>query len=154
MHASGEIKAKVWYKEKTKIPLKQTVKEKTGNAENKYKIKFNNFQINLYKTLSKFKKYDTIVTSNKIKIFSKFYMPFEIIKVTNEEFVENQITYGNEEAKAMGIEILSEKIEKSIKDPENILQKYENTYAENDYIDVEVVYEVLENVGTKEKIVF
>ena len=78
----------------------------------------------------------------------------EIIKITNEEFVENQITYGNEEAKAMGIEILSEKIEKSIKDPENILQKYENTYAENDYIDVEVVYEVLENVGTKEKIVF
>ena len=154
VHASGEIKAKVWYKETTKIPLKQTIKEKTGNQENKYKIKFNNFEINLYKTLSKFEKYDTIETSNKIKIFSNIYLPIEIIKITNNEFVEKEITYGNEEAKQIGIEELSEKIEGNIENKENILQKYENAYASDDYIEVELTYEVIENIGTKEKIVF
>ena len=154
VHASGEIKAKIWYKEKMRIQLTQTVKEKTGNQENKYKIKFNNFQINLYKTLSKFEKYDTIDTSNRIKIFSNFYLPVEIIKTTNYEIVENEITYGNEEAKQIGVDVLSKKIEDSIANPKNILQKYENAYAGDGYIDVEVTYEVLENIGTKEKIVF
>ena len=41
VHASGEIVAKVWYKEKIKMPLTQTITEKTGNEENKYKIKIN-----------------------------------------------------------------------------------------------------------------
>lgn len=154
VHASGEIKAKVWYKDSIKIPLKQVIKEKTGNQEKKYKIKFNKFEINLYKTLSKFKKYDTIETNNKLKIFSNIYVPIEIIKITNNEIFEKEITYGNDEAKQIGIEKLSNKIESNIENKENILQKYEKAYVNNDYIEVELTYEVIENIGTKEKIVF
>lgn len=154
IHASGEIKAKVWYKDSIKIPLKQVIKEETGNQEKKYKIKFNNFEINLYKTLSKFKKYDTIETKNKLKIFSNIYVPIEIIKITNNEIIEREITYGNEEAKQIGIEKLRSKIESNIENKENILQKYEKAYVNNDYIEVELTYEVIENIGTKEKIVF
>ncbi len=154
VHASGEIVAKVWYKEKIKMPLTQTITEKTGNEENKYKIKINNFQIFFYKTLSNFKKYDTIETSKKLKIFSEFYLPIELIKITNYELIEKEKTYGNEEAKQKALEELSEKIESKIENKDNILQKYENTYAGNGYIDLELTYEVLENIGTKEKIVF
>ena len=154
VHAEGEIKAKVWYTEKTQVPLKQVVEKDTGNIENKYKIKINNFTINLFKTLSKFEKYDTIEASNKLKIFSNFYLPIELIKVTNKEKLEEKITYGTEEAKQIGIQKASEKIEDELQDDVEVLQKYINTYENKDYIEVEVTYEVLENIGTKEKIVF
>lgn len=154
VHAEGEVQAKVWYTEKEQIPLNQVIESNTGNIENKYKIKINNFQINLFKTLSKFEKYDTIETCNQIQIFSNFYLPIELIKITNTEKVENEITYGIEEAKAIGIEKVSKKIEEQLGDSPNILQKYKNAYAGEGYVEVEVTYEVLENIGTKEKIVF
>ena len=74
--------------------------------------------------------------------------------ITNTEKIEEKITYGIEEAKQIGIDKASEKIEQKLPNKENILQKYENSYAGEDYVDVEVTYEVLENIGTKEKIVF
>ena len=46
------------------------------------------------------------------------------------------------------------KIEKEIENKQNILNKNVNVYQNEDSIDVYVTYEVLENIGTKEKIVF
>lgn len=154
VHANGEVQGKVWYTQKEQVPLNQVVERLTGNEEQKYKIKINNFTINLFKTLSKFEKYDTIEASNKLKIFSNFYLPIELIKVTNKEKLEEKITYGTEEAKQIGIQKASEKIEDELQDDVEVLQKYVNTYENKDYIEVEVTYEVLENIGTKEKIVF
>lgn len=154
MHAEGEVKAKVWYTEKIKTPLKQVIESDTGNIEEKYKIKINNFTINFFKTLSKFEKYDTIETCNQIKIFSNFYLPIELIKITNSEKREDEITYGPEEAKQISIDKACEKIEDELDGNPEVLQKYINTYVNNDYVEAEVTYEVLENIGTKEKIVF
>ena len=154
VHAEGEVVAKVWYSQKERIPLNQVVERNTENVENKYKIKLNNFSINLFKTLSKFEKYDTIEASKKLKIFSNLYLPIELIKITNTEKIEEKITYGIEDAKQIGVNKASEKIEQKIQNKENVLQKYQKSYAGEDYIDVEVTYEVLENIGTKEKIVF
>ena len=149
VHAEGEVKAKVWYTEKEKVALNQVIEEKTGNTEEKYKIKINNFTINLFKTLPKFEKYDTIETCNSVKIFSNFYLPIELVKITNSEIVEKQITYGTEEAKQLSVQKACKKIEEKLQDNPEVLQKYVNTNVE-----AEVTYEVLENIGTKEKIVF
>lgn len=154
VHSEGEVKAKVWYTEKEQVTLDQVVERDTGNSEQKYKIKINNFTINLFKTLSKFEKYDTIETCNQIKIFSNFYLPIELIKLTNMEKAEEKITYGIEEAKQISIQEASKKIEKRLQNNQEILQKYVNTYVNSDYVEAEVTYEVLENIGTKEKIVF
>ena len=54
VHAQGDIEAKVWYTKSTKILYNTTERNETGNVENKYKIKFNNFEINLSKRVSKF----------------------------------------------------------------------------------------------------
>ena len=76
VHAKGQIQAKVWYTKHKKIKYNATEKEETGNIENQYEIKFNNFKINLHKKLSKFKIYDTIETESKFKLFSDFYSLF------------------------------------------------------------------------------
>ncbi len=49
---------------------------------------------------------------------------------------------------------MEESIEKEIENKQNILNKNVNVYQNEDSIDVYVTYEVLENIGTKEKIVF
>ena len=59
-----------------------------------------------------------------------------------------------EEAKNIGIEDAKNKLNEQIEDLNNILSTQINTNTTNEYIEVEVTYEVLEDIGTKEKIVF
>ena len=154
VHARGEIEAKVWYTKNKKIPYKLTDTEYTGEEENKYRIKFGNFEINFPKKYSKFKIYDTIETENKIRLFSDLYLPISIVKTTYKEKKEVKKSYTVEETKNIGIKELEEELEKEIENKDNIVNKNINTYEEEDGVQVYVTYEVLENIGTNEKIVF
>ena len=154
VHAKGEIQAKVWHTKYKNVPYHTTEKEETGNIEEKYAVKFNNFKINFHKGVSKFKIYDTIETENKMKLFSDFYLPISILKTTYKEVEEKQENYQKEEAENLGIEELQKELEDEIEEKESIVGKNINTYEKEDSIDVYVTYEVLENIGTKEKIVF
>ena len=154
VHAKGEIQAKVWHTKNKKILYNATEKTETGNIENKYQIKINNFEINLSKRLSKFKIYDTIVLENKFKIFSDFYLPISLVKITNKEIKEEQKNYNVEQAKDLGIEQLQAELNNEIENKEKIVNKIINTYEKEDGIEVYVTYEVLEDIGTNEKIVF
>ena len=154
VHAKGEIEAKVWYTKNKKIMYNTTERRETGEVENKYSLKFNNFKINLSKKLSKFQIYDTIETENKVRIFSNFYLPISLIKTTNQEVIEEQKTYDIEEAKNIGIQELEEELNNEIENKEAIVNKNVNTYVEDDGVNIYVTYEVLENIGTNEKIVF
>lgn len=154
VHAKGEIQAKVWHTKSKKIPYNSTERTETGKIENKYKIKINNFEINLSKRLSKFEIYDTIVMENKFKIFSDFYLPISLIKTTNKEVKEEQKKYEIEEAKNLGIEQLQDELNNEIENKEKIVNKIINTYEKEDGVEVYVTYEVLEDIGTNEKIVF
>ncbi len=154
VHAKGEIEAKVWHTKNIFIPYKTTETRETGNSENHYSIKFNNFEINLSKRVSKFKIYDTIVSEKKFRLFSNFYLPISIKKTTNKELINEEKTYEREEAKDLGIQQLSEELDKEIDDKTKIVNKHSNTYEKENGIEIYVTYEVLENVGTNEKIVF
>jgi len=154
VHANGEVTAKVWHTEKQKIELKQVIASKNGNSETKYSLRLNNFTINFYKTLSKFQKYDTIEENKKLKLFSDFYLPIELIKKTNYELIDEEISYEKEEAKKEAVNKAKEILDKQIENKENILNTYINYKETQDYIEAEVIYEVLEEIGTKEKIVF
>ena len=154
VHAKGEIEARVWYTMNKTIEYKTTEKRNTGNLETKYGIKFNNFKINFPKGVSKFKFYDTIETENKIKLFSDFYLPISVVKTTYQEYEEIEKTYSVEEAKQLGIQEIENELESQIENKENIVNKNINTYENENSIDIYVTYEVLEMIGTNEKIVF
>ena len=154
VHANGSVKAKVWYTQTEKVELKQVKSTRTGNIENKFSVNINNFIINFYKTLSKFEKYDTIEKKQKLKLFSDFYMPLEIINKTNYEVIEEEIEYSKEDAKHKAVEEAKNKLNEKIADKENLLNIYTNYAETNEYIEVQVTYEVLEEIGAKEKIVF
>lgn len=123
VHSLGEVKAVVQYTKTDKIYRKEEENIETGKKETKYKINFNKFQINFYKTLSKFKIYDTIEEEKKFKIFSNLYLPISVIKITNTELENNSKEYTEEEATEKGTKQLEEQIEKEIKDKQNIIRK-------------------------------
>lgn len=153
VHATGEVQAKVWYSQKVQIPLKQVKKVKTNNKQSVYSVMINNFKINLQKGVPKFENYDRIETSKKLKLFSDFYLPIEINKIIYEEYQNQEITYSLEEAKQIAINQANEALKEQIQGKQIINQKI-NTEQNSTNIEVEVIYEVLENIGTKEKIVF
>ena len=81
-------------------------------------------------------------------------MPISVVKTTHEEYGEVQKTYSMEEAKKIGIQEIEEELESQIENQENIVNKNINTYENENSIDIYVTYEVLETIGTNEKIVF
>ncbi len=95
VHGSGTVEALVQYKLKKKRYLTNIEEVETGASKKRYKININNFEINLYKSLPNFEKYDTINENNKVKIFSDFYLPIEIIKTTFLEKQEKEVTLRN-----------------------------------------------------------
>ena len=154
VHAKGEIEAKVWYTKYKNVSYNDTERSETGNTETKYAIKFNNFKINFSKGLSKFEIYDTIETERKMRLFSDFYLPISIVKTTYKEIEEKQKKYSIEEAKSIGVQELEQELNQEIENKEAIVNKNINTYEKEDSIDIYVTYEVIENIGTNEKIVF
>lgn len=149
----GEVTAKVWYSKKEKMDLKQVSVNRTGNEEKKYKIKLNNFEINLGKTLPKFKKYDTIYEDKKLKLFSDFYLPITLGISTYYEVEEKEEIYTKEEAKKVLAEKIKNELSEEIEKKENIKDIQINTNEGNGFVEVEVIYEVLESIGTEEKLI-
>ena len=148
----GEIKAKVWYSKKEKMELKQSSLSQTGNTYKNYCIKINNFRINLNKSLPKFEKYDTINEDKKLKLFSDYYLPITLGISTYYEMEEKQSIYTKEEAIEMLSEKLKNELSEEIENKENINDIKINTSENGAFVEVEVIYEVLESIGTEEKI--
>lgn len=154
VHAEADIFGKKSYSKEAKEYFVQNVKTKTGNEEEKNEICINNFIINFNKRLSKFENYDTISTRNKIKIFSDFYLPFEIKKTTFIEYKNEQKIFSEEE--------LINKIEKRLEEElesEFEISKYEDKYkkrdvytnVEDDGITLKLVYEIEQEIGAKDE---
>ena len=152
VHSLGEVEAIVKYGKTKKIPLKTIEKVATGKKETKYKLKISNFQINFYKTLSKFEIYDTIETEKKFKIFSNLYLPISITKITNQEQEKIEKSYTKEDAIQIGTTKLEKIIEDEIGTNKNIIDKKVDVIEIDNYIEVNVTYEVIENIGIQEKI--
>ncbi len=108
----------------------------------------------MFKTLSKFENYDTIVSNKKLKFFSDYYLPIELKVMQNLETKKQQIDYSVSEIKEIYIPKIEEEIENQIASKEKIVDKQVNIKEEKDYVDIEIIYEVLENIGAEEKIVF
>ena len=140
VHSLGEVEAIVKYSKTEKIPLKTIEKVATGKKETKYKLKISNFRINFYKTQKKF------------KIFSNLYLPISITKITNQEQEKIEKSYTKEDAIQIGTTKLEKIIEDEIGTNKNIIDKKVDVIEIDNYIEVNVTYEIIENIGIQEKI--
>ena len=143
----------IYFQKEKKEAFLQNQKIETGNMEIKREICINNFKINLNKRLSNFENYDTIYSNHRIKLFSNFYLPIEIKKITNTEIKNELVEHSESE--------LKDKIEKELE--EELEKEYNISNYENKNKDVEVnlepdgmrlklTYEIKEEIGTKVKL--
>ena len=89
---------------------------------------------------------------NKIKIFKNFYFPISITKITNKEQIKKIQNHTLNEAIEIGVEKLSKQIEEKIENKQNIKNKKVETEEGENLVIVNLIYEVLENIGKYEKI--
>ena len=151
VHASADITIRTWISEEKRAPLTQNIEEKTGKEENYYEISINNFKINFNKSLSKFENYDTIKSSNRLKLFNNFYLPIEITKVTNIEMKSEQIDYDINDLKDKTISEIKDSLNKKT-EGKDIVNENVITEEKNGFIEVKIIYEVLEKVGVEQKL--
>lgn len=152
VHAEATIYGKIIYEKEKKENFLQKEKVKTGNIEYKNKICINNFKINLGKGVSKFENYDTIMASKKIKLFSNFYFPIEIQKITNEEIILEEKEYKEEELKEkialeLETELENEYQLSNYKDENKKKEVVANSDASG--LTVKLIYEINEEIGIK-----
>ena len=112
-------------------------------------------EIILHVTPSKFtrsivKEYKKFVTNQPIIICSKGFEKDSL--KTLDEVIEEEKNYSKDEAKQIGIDNISKELKSQINNEKDIVNEYINTNESEEYIEVEVIYEVLENIGTEEKI--
>ena len=127
------------------------IQEKTGNQENFVEIYINNFKIFFNKGVPKFKKCDTIRTYKKMKLFSNYYIPIEIVKITNFEVNESFRIYAESEL----IEKITKELQNELNQNLNLrdfcnIQEEVTSETDENGVTVKVVYLTEEKIGTKE----
>ena len=150
VNAQADIYAKVWYTNEKTASLTEEYYTQTGNVENKYQIKINNFKINLNKGVSKFEKYDTMSSNNKIKLFSNLYIPVEIVKVSYLETKKHIKEYTIEEITNKLKKELEEELIKNLKlEEDKILEKNYTIYNDKNNVYMKLILVVEEEIGER-----
>ena len=116
--------AKVWVSSQEEGKYKEEYFEQMQGKYTNFRIKFNNFEINFNKRLPNFKKYDTIETSKKLKVFSNFYLPIELKKTIYKEKTLKYKEYTEEElSKNLHKKIKTKLLKENDIEEEKILQE-------------------------------
>jgi len=151
VHAMADIEIKKYAEKEGKENLVQEIEIKTGNEEKRVEINFHKFKINFNKRVSKFEKYDTIVTTKKLKFFSNYYLPIEVSKITNlETKLEHKEYTVPELTEKIKLE-LEQKLneELNLNNSDDIEENLE-VNVEGQEVYVKLIYTMYDKIGTKE----
>ena len=152
VRADGEITLKTTYVEKTKIPFEKDIITKTGNVEKSYKMKINNYTINLINKVTNFEKYDTITNEKVFSLFGQFKTPISLVIESFEEIKVDRIKYTRKQAEELGIISNNEKLKEIIPKEAERVNYYNNGWENEEYLEIETVVQCREKTGTYEKI--
>lgn len=151
INAQGEVFAKVWYKEDINIDFYEEKISYTGNEIKRFGTKLLNKKIFFGKLSTNYKEYDTIINESKLSVKGKEF-PITIYEYIIKEKVTTSINRTYDEAVKYANEVLDKNISIKFNQDTVILNKTNNITEYNGGINVELIYECLEQIGTKEKI--
>lgn len=155
VHAEAEILAKVWYTKEETADLIQEYNVDTGNEKNKYSLKINNFKINFNKGVPNFENYDTIESCKKLKLFSNYYIPIEIVKTTYKETKLEYKEYTIEElSNELQIKLKQELLEENGISEEDVIEIIPTVTQTQTSITVKLTCSTEEEIGTLEQLVY
>lgn len=139
------------YEKEKKEAFIQEISQRTGKEEKNVEIYIKNFKINFKKGVPKFENCDTIRTYKKVKLFSNYYIPIEIVNVTNFELEKSFKTYTEEELKSKLTKALQEELDQELAISEDTkIEKNVTSVTDETGVTVKVMYELEEKIGTKD----
>ena len=155
VNSRADIYAKITYSKSETRKLNVEEAKLTGNEHIQYKINLNNFKINLNKGVSNFENYDTIVANKNIKVFSNYYLPIQLEKITYKEKIFEEKQYTVEEI----TNELKTKLEKEILNTlnnqyEELIESTSAVEINNNEVTVIVNCVVEEKIGITKDLVF
>lgn len=149
--SDADIYAVSHYEKEKKEAFIQEISERTGKEEKNVEIYLNNFKINFKKGVPKFENCDTIRTYKKVKLFSNYYIPIEIVNVTNFELEKSFKTYTEEELKEKLTKALQDELNQELAISEDTkIEQNVTSVTDETGVTVKVMYELEEKIGTKE----
>lgn len=151
INADGEVLAKVWYFKTIQVPLKENKYEYTGNKETFYGTNLINKKVFLGKVSTNYEEYDTMLKENNLKVFNIF-LPIKIYEYTYYEKQTQNIDRTYEEALQYGLSIVEPMMLEQIPKQSQIVNKINNDVLVDNDLKIELIYECIEQIGTKEKI--
>lgn len=151
VNCDADIFAVSTYEKERKEAFIQQREERTGNVEKNVEIYIHNFKIFFKKGVTKFENCDTMKTYKKLKLFSNYYIPIEIVNITNYELEKSFKSYTEEELKEKITKVLQEefKQELELSDLSQVQQEV-TSVADSDGVTVKLKYIIEEKIGTKE----
>ena len=151
VNAQGEVLAKVWYKDNINVDFYEENIEHTGNETKIFGTNLINKKIFFGKLSTNYKEYDTIINESKLSV-KGHELPIVIYEYKIIEKETKSISRTYDEAVQYANEVLEMNISQEFNKDTVILNKNNNITQYNGGINVEVIYECLEQIGTKEKI--
>ncbi len=145
-HASAEIVGKIWYKFETVQELIFQEKVYTGNLKKEYYIQTNERKINLLKTSILYSNYDKISKVKELKIGEDFPSPLSMIEEEYREYILEERTLTEEEAKVILEAKIDEIIEQQLKDVEEIVDKNIQYEISENKMKANVIISTLERI--------
>ncbi len=151
VHADGEVYAKVWYSKIIQVPLKENKFIYTGNKEVFFGTKLINKKVFFGKVSTNYEEYDTMLQEKKLNIFN-INLPIKFYEYTYYEKQTQNINRTYEEALEYGISIIEPILLEEIPVDSQIVDKRNSAVLVDNDLQIELIYECLEQIGTKEKI--
>lgn len=153
VNSDADIYALSTYEKERKEAFIQQEEVRTGEFKKNVEIYLHNFKINFKKGVPKFENCDTIKAYKKLKLFSNYYIPIEIVNVTHYELEKNFKTYTEEELTAKITNLLQKEFEEEVElsQEESKVETKVDSVADEEGVTVKIVYSVEEKIGTKDR---
>lgn len=145
-HASAEIIGKIWYKFEIVQELIFQEKVYTGNLKKEYYIQTDERKINLLKTSILYSNYDKISKVKELKIGEDFPSPLSVIEEEYKEYILEERTLTEEEAKVILEAKIDEIIEQQLKDVIEIVDKNIQYEISENKMKANVIISTLERI--------
>lgn len=153
VHAMGRVEARTWYQLTEEQSLKVITRERTGRIEKRVSIRVKGKSLTLNPKECRFPYYDTVIDINPVIKWRDITSPVELVTEKYYEVMVEEEALPEKIAVARAVKKTIERLTERISREAEIIDskiRYIRTY--DDTIKVEVVFEILEDIGMEEKI--
>lgn len=151
--AKGKVWGKTWYKTEARIKMKAKSERLTGNKHEKRFLQIGTFQIPIAGfMIEDYNNKEVIEEIQQVKIWNR-ELPLAMIRQTVYETEMMELTFTEEEARQLALEVAQKDVLKGLSSDAKIVnQKILHEQIENDTFKLSILFDVVEDIAVEQMI--